>query len=111
MLKLSALLFIATTAPAIACTPPKIIGMDYHAARAKLIQAGCAPVAYDPATEGNPPIHAMRADAMLFGYAEVGIATNSTRRAATFAGLTVSIRCENLADPRLPCKVERIKHH
>ena len=101
----------AVTAFAADCTPPKVIGLDYHAARVKLIQAGCRPVAYKPADEGNPPIEAMRKDAVIFGYYETGIVHNSGRRLSTYKGFSVSMICEDLADTRFPCKVDSIKHH
>ena len=58
----------AVTASAAGCTPPNIIGMDYHLARAKLIHAGFLP---DLTPLDRDKYGPMQDEPRRLGYAEV----------------------------------------
>jgi hypothetical protein len=102
--------FFALTAAAAPCKPPKIIGLDYHTARAMLIKAGCYPVHQTTESDGGRP---RPEDAELLGYHE---ATHSSQGSAGrrfhFPGFTVYANgCEDLTDRRFNCIVRSIDHH
>jgi hypothetical protein len=98
--------FFALTAAAAPCKPPKIIGLDYHTARAMLIKAGCRPVAYDPAKEGGRPAPEVFLE---LGYIEAGHSNNAGRIKMQWQGFTVEAKpCETF---NMRCKVLSIDHH
>jgi hypothetical protein len=91
-----------------ACPPgmPKINGLDYHTARAKLIKAGFIPVLNASKYDGNAPTSP---DAAALGYFESMFPGNASRRflwQTKGQQFEISVyECEELSDTRAPCRV------
>lgn len=107
--KISALLISAALSlpAAVADCPrglPRIVGMDYHHARARLIVAGFRPAV--PAPDALPDVHP---SALSFGYPEGDISQGSAAGVFAWPGFTVHARhCDPDAPRGGPCTVTRL---